>query len=187
MLVTLRKASVLQKELQDALKGLKLTTNVEISEFQDVDAVLATSNLGVKETLKRYGSIVDALYSLRLQIGEANNKSGISALLTSAASIDKMVAFTQQIANAAEREAANIIRSKVEKLKNTPDEHRRYGANAVSASTVTSADIAEAKNTIAQLKKQKQKINDEVLALNIKTEIELTPEVVEVLQAEKLI
>jgi hypothetical protein len=47
--------------------------------------------------------------------------------------------------------------------------------------------IAQAKTEILSLKKQKQKINDEVLELNIKTEIPLTEDVVAVLQAEALI
>ena len=47
--------------------------------------------------------------------------------------------------------------------------------------------IAQAKAEVLSLKKQKQKINDEVLELNIKTEIPLTEDVVAVLQAEALI
>jgi cell division protein FtsB len=47
--------------------------------------------------------------------------------------------------------------------------------------------IAQAKTEIQNLKKQKQKINDEVLELNIKTEVPLTNDVVATLQAEGLI
>ena len=47
--------------------------------------------------------------------------------------------------------------------------------------------IAQAKAEVLSLKKQKQKINDEVLELNIKTEIPLSEDVVAVLQAEDLI
>jgi hypothetical protein len=40
---------------------------------------------------------------------------------------------------------------------------------------------------IKNLKKQKQKLNDEVLELNIKTEIPLSEEVVATLQSEGLV
>ena len=47
--------------------------------------------------------------------------------------------------------------------------------------------IDQAKGEILNLRKQKQKINDEVLELNIKTEIPLSDDVVAILQAEGLI
>jgi hypothetical protein len=47
--------------------------------------------------------------------------------------------------------------------------------------------IAQAKAEVLNLKKQKQQLNDEVLELNIKTEIPLSDDVVAALQAEGLI
>jgi hypothetical protein len=47
--------------------------------------------------------------------------------------------------------------------------------------------IGQAKAEVLSLKKQKQKLNDEVLELNIKTEIPLSEDVVQTLQAEGLL
>ena len=47
--------------------------------------------------------------------------------------------------------------------------------------------IAQAKAEVLNLKKQKQQLNDEVLELNIKTEIPLSEDVVASLQAEGLL
>jgi hypothetical protein len=52
---------------------------------------------------------------------------------------------------------------------------------------VSQGQIDQAKTEIKHLKKQKQKLNDEILELNIKTEIPLSGDVVATLQAEGLI
>jgi len=57
----------------------------------------------------------------------------------------------------------------------------------VSTSVVGKDQIDQAKAEIQNLKKQKQKLNDEVLELNIKTEIPLSDDVVATLQAEGLV
>jgi hypothetical protein len=57
----------------------------------------------------------------------------------------------------------------------------------VSTGVIGAEQIVQAKAEISNLKKQKQKINDEVLELNIKTEIPLSEDVVATLQAEGLL
>jgi uncharacterized protein YdcH (DUF465 family) len=57
----------------------------------------------------------------------------------------------------------------------------------VSTTVVSQEQIDQVKAEIQNLKKQKQKINDEVLELNIKTEIPLSEDVVKTLQDEGLI
>jgi uncharacterized protein YdcH (DUF465 family) len=78
----------------------------------------------------------------------------------------------------------------MEKIKNRPADSRAslYGRDDTVTTTVISADqLAQIKAEILNLKKQKQKLNDEVLELNIKTEIPLSDDVVATLQAEGLI
>jgi uncharacterized protein YdcH (DUF465 family) len=57
----------------------------------------------------------------------------------------------------------------------------------VSTSVLSKEQIAQAKAEVLNLKKQKQQLNDEVLELNIKTEIPLSDDVVASLQAEGLL
>ena len=75
-------------------------------------------------------------------------------------------------------------------IKNDKGENRRslYGYNdTVSTSILSKDQIDQAKAEVLNLKKQKQKLNDEILELNIRTEIPLSDEVVATLQAEGLI
>ena len=57
----------------------------------------------------------------------------------------------------------------------------------MSTTVVSQDQIDQAKSEILNLKKQKQKLNDEILELNIKTEIPLSDETVKLLQQEGLI
>jgi uncharacterized protein YdcH (DUF465 family) len=57
----------------------------------------------------------------------------------------------------------------------------------VTTTVVSKEQIAQAKAEILNLKKSKQKLNDEILELNIKTEIPLSDETAAVLQAEGLL
>jgi hypothetical protein len=52
---------------------------------------------------------------------------------------------------------------------------------------ITSLRLSKVKSEILYLKKEKQKLNDEILELNIKTEIPLADETIKVLTDEGLI
>jgi hypothetical protein len=57
----------------------------------------------------------------------------------------------------------------------------------VTTSVISEAQLTQIRDEIKNLKKQKQKLNDEVLELNIKTEIPLSEDVVNTLTNEGLI
>ena len=84
-----------------------------------------------------------------------------------------------------------VINGKLDKIKNDKGESSRrslYGYNdTVSTTVVSQEQIDQVKAEIQNLKKQKQKLNDEILELNIKTEIPLSDEVVATLTEEGLI
>ena len=57
----------------------------------------------------------------------------------------------------------------------------------VETGVLNEQQIESIRSVVRDLRKQKSTLNDEILELNIKTEIELTPEVEAVLLREKLI
>ena len=132
-----------------------------------------------------------ALYNIRALVGTANSASGIDTALAKAAFIDKRIGQLEELAKATEITALDVIKGKLDKIRNDKSESTRsriYGySDSVTTGVLSLEQIAQAKTEILSLKKQKQKINDEVLELNIKTEIPLTEDVVAVLQAEALI
>jgi len=83
-----------------------------------------------------------------------------------------------------------VIKGKLEKIKNDKSENRSriYGySDTVSTGVLSKEQTAQARTEILNLKKQKQKLNDEILELNIKTEIPLSDDTVATLTAEGLL
>ena len=191
MNITLRKANALQNSIQDAVKNIKVDLNVEINEFQKVEDVLAKANAELVENDGRRQKLTMALYNIRALIGQANAASGISTSLAKAAFIDKRIAQLEQLAGATAMTDLEVIKGKLDKIKNDKGEGTRrsiYGyADTVSTSVLAKEQIEQAKNEVLSLKKQKQKLNDEILEINIKTEIPLAEDTVATLTAEKLL
>lgn len=191
MNITLRKANALQNSITEAIKNIKVDLNVEINEFQNVEDVLTKANATLIANDGRRQQLTMAMYNIRALVGTANTASGINTMLAKAAFIDKRIGQLEELAKATEITALDVIKGKLEKIKNDKGENSRrsiYGYNdTVNTSVLSAEQIAQAKAEILNLKKQKQKLNDEVLELNIKTEIPLSDETVATLTAEKLL
>ena len=191
MNITLRKANAVQHSITEAIKNIKIDLTVEINEFQSVEDVITKANSVLVENDGRRQKLTMALYNIRALVGTANTASGIDTALAKAAFIDKRIGQLEELAKATEITALDVIKGKLDKIRNDKSESTRsriYGySDTVTTGVLGLEQIAQAKAEVLSLKKQKQKINDEVLELNIKTEIPLTEDVVAVLQAEALI
>jgi hypothetical protein len=191
MEITLRKANAVQNSINEAIRGIKITTNIELNEFQNVEAELKKANDLLIANDSRRQKLLLSLYNIRGLVGTANAASGIDLALAKAAFIDKRIGQLQEFADSQAITDLTVITGKLDKIKNHENENSRrsiYGyVDTVSTSVVGQGQIDEAKNEIKNLKKQKQKLNDEVLELNIKTNIPLSDDVVATLTAEGLL
>jgi len=190
MNITLRKASAIQNNIQETIRGIKLDFSVELNEFQDVKTELKRANDRIVANDARRQKLLMAVYNIRGLVGAANASCGIDLKLATAAFVDKRVTQLEEFSKAAEMTDITIVEGKLDKIRNRKEESRAslYGRDdSVTTSVVTKEQIDQAANEIKNLKKQKQKLNDEILELNIKTEIPLSDEVVQTLQAEGLI
>ena len=191
MNITLRKANAVQNSINDTVKGIKMEFNIELNEFQDVEAAITKANSELVANDGRRQKLIMALYNIRALIGTANAASGINTALAKAAFIDKRIGQLEQFTTASEMISLDVIKGKLEKIKNDKGETGRrsiYGyGDTVSTSVLSREQIAQAKTEVLNLKKQKQQINDEVLELNIKTEVPLNEDTVATLQAEGLL
>jgi uncharacterized protein YdcH (DUF465 family) len=190
MNITLRKSNAIQNSINDAIRNIKVEKTIELNEFQDVVAELQKANAALINNDGRRQKLLLALYNIRGLVGTANAQSGIDLNLAKAAFIDKRIAQLEELASAGPMMDLSVLNGKIEKIKNLKDEARSriYGyGDTVTTSIVAQDQIDQAKAEILNLKKQKQKLNDEILELNIKTEIPLSEDVVATLQAEGLI
>lgn len=190
MNITLRKSNAVQNAIQESLRNIKIDTCIDINEFQDIEAELAKANNAMVENDSRRQKLLLALYNIRGLVGTANAASGIDTKLATAAFIDKRISQLEDISSAKPIQSLNVLKGKMDKIRNRKEETRAsiYGRDdVVNTSVIDQAQIDQAKNEIKNLKKQKQKLNDEILELNIKTEIPLSDDVVATLQTEGIL
>ena len=190
MNISLRKASALQNSINDAIKSIKITTSIDLNEFQDVAQELKNANDTLFNNDSRRQRLLLALYNIRGLVGSANAQSGIDLKLATSAFVDKRVAQLEGLVVDPVTDLA-VINGKLDKIRNDKSESSRsriYGISDTVATTVIGHEQLDVINTeIKNLKKQKQKLNDEILELNIKTEVPLSEDVVKTLQTEGLI
>ncbi len=188
MKLTLRKANAVQLGINEIVKGLKFEAAIALNEFQDVDAELVNATAKFMTNVDRRRALTDALHQIRLAVGAANSQAGIDSRLTTIAHLEKQIQFYSGIAGADARESLDVVKGKLEKIRGRKEESRLYGYNdSVTTSLFTEADLAVFKNAVKDMKKQKQKLQDEVLEINVRTEIEVSEQVAAILTQEGLV
>ena len=187
--ITLSKANAIQQNINDLLKSVQVKPVVELSEFVDTVQTLQAANDAVMAADARRSDLLMALYSIRATVGVSNFQSGIGNRLSHIAYVDKRLQQLDQLTNETSKmKDLAIITGQLEKIRNRREEHRMYGyENTVSTGVLQQAQIDSISGIMRELKKQKQKLNDEVLELNVRTEIELTDEVEAVLVKEGIL
>ena len=187
--VSLRKANALQVNINDLLKNIAIKPSIEISEFVDPVQTLQAANDALMAADVRRSDLLMALYSIRATIGIANFNSGIGNRLSHLAYIDKRLSQLDTLtAESSQIKDLAIITGQLEKIRNRREEHRLYGyENTVSSGVLQAQQMESIRSIMRELKKQKQKLNDELLELNVRTEIALTDEVEAVIVKEGIL
>lgn len=189
MKITLRKANALQQNINEALRGIKIETQITVSEFEDVEAKLDQARQELFTDILRTLDLNYALYAIRGLVGDAN-ATEIDGLLTRIAHTDKTIQFNNYLLGGLKQTSLDVLKGKLDKIRAMPEDSARsiYSSrNEVSTGLFTEGDLKGFKSAVLSTKKDKQKLQDKVLELNIKTEIELPEDVVTILTKEGLI
>ncbi len=190
MNISLRKASAIQNRILEAIREIKIETSIQLNEFQDAETMLNQASETLWENDQRRNLLLLSLYNIRGLVGAANSASGVDLALSKAAFIDKRIVQLSEFASLSPVDSIDVINGRLAKIKEGDQSQRRniYGnPDTVQTSVITSLRLSKIKSEILYLKKEKQKLNDEILELNIKTEIPLADETVKVLTDEGLI
>jgi hypothetical protein len=191
MQITLRKASALQNTIQTALNAVVINPTVDVNEFQDVEAQLEQANSDLMSNDVRRSDLLMSLYTIRSVVGIANAQAGITSRLTHAAFIEKRLAQLDTLTAATSRRLnLDVIKGKLDKIKSRPADSRAsiYGRDdEVSTGVLTETQFQTIREIVQDLRKQKQELNDEILELNIKTEVEISEEITLILQREGIL
>jgi ssDNA-binding replication factor A large subunit len=190
MKINLRKANALQLSVQDAIKSIKFDTDVKVNEFQVAEDVIAKAREAFAANQERHRGLLNSLYDIRKAVSRANSAQGVDVKLADVALMDKKIQYLTDLAGKTVRESVEVVAGKMDKLRNRKEDTRNlyYGHDAsVDTSIFTQEDIAGFRIALSMGKKAKQKLQDELLDINVRTEIDLGTDVVTVLTAEGLL
>jgi hypothetical protein len=95
--------------------------------------------------------------------------------------------FYTPLAKASVQTDLKVIGGKLLKIANREGESYSFHSSEVSTSIFADSDLEAFRNNLSLAKKKKQKLQDELLELNVRTTIELATSTVEVLKAEDIL
>jgi hypothetical protein len=185
--INLRKANALQSEIRKAISSSGVSDTATITEYtKDIAGGLEKAMADYATDVTRKVALNTALFNIRKSVSQANASNGISDILADVELIDAKITVYSAVATKAVAKSLDEITSRVEKLKATPADASARSAiygdryNNVETSVVEQSTIDGAKQIVKQLKREKQTLQDKLLALNVNTviNIELTDEMV---------
>lgn len=190
MKINLRKANALQLSIQEAIKSIKFDTEVKVNEFQVAEDEITKAREAFAAKQERHRGLLNSLYDIRKAVSQANAAQGVDVKLADVALMDKKIQYLTDLASKAVRESVEVVAGKLDKLRNRKEDARSlyYGHEAtVDTSIFTAEDITGFRTAVSMGKKAKQKLQDELLDINVRTEIDLSADVVTVLTTEGLL
>jgi len=190
MKINLRKANALQLSIQEAIKSIKFDTEVKVNEFQVAEDEIARLRNDFAAKQERHRGLLNSLYDIRKAVSQANSAQGVDVKLADVALMDKKIQYLAELAGKTVRDSVEVVAGKMEKLRNRKEDTRSlyYGHDAtVDTSIFAAEDIAGFRTAVSMGKQAKQKLQDELLEINVRTEIDLSADVITVLTTEGLL
>ena len=183
MKISLRKANAVQEAINEAVKALDLGTRVELNEFEEVEDQIQTARDRFWKNTTIRNSLVKALYEIRASVAQANAAAGINDMLANVAYLDKQISFNNSLAREGAQTALRVLNGQVKKNAESKDDAYRYGLREVSTSIFTEEEVEIFRKNVANFKREKQRLQDRLLELNVQTEIALTETTAEFLKS----
>jgi hypothetical protein len=178
--INLRKANALQSEIRKAISSSGVSDTATITEYtKDIAGGLEKAMADYASDVMRKLALNTALFNIRKSVAQANASNGISDILADVELIDAKITVYSAVATKAVAKSLDEITSRVEKLKATPTDASRASAiygdrySTVETSVVEQSTIDGAKLNVKQLKREKQTLQDKLLALNVNTVINI--------------
>jgi hypothetical protein len=173
MKLTLRKANAIQNAINEAIKGLDLNTTVTLNEFEEVGDQIQAVRDRVWTHAATRNKLVMALYEIRAKVAQANAASGINDHLANVAYLEKQISHNTMLAGKGAQTALRVLNGQVNKLKEVKEDGYGYSRRDVVTSIFTEEEVEDFRRTVADHKREKQRVQDTLLELNVQTEIEL--------------
>lgn len=189
MKLTLRKANALQLLINEQIANTSIQTQVSVGKYDDpVLAVLSASGI-FQASLEKTRSLLGVLYSVRQKVAESGHGAGISKILSEIAHIDKLTGVLKPLAilSAFAPTEEVLLAAHADLKKEQPVNSYSGRAGAFTTGAIPQSWVPIFVKEMSDLRKQKQRLSDKLLELNIQHTIELSPEEEETLKKYDLI
>ena len=187
MKLTLRKANAVQTAINETIKGLDLDTTVTLNEFEEVADQIDAVRTRFFAAMETRNNLVTALYEIRTKVAQANASAGINDMLSGVAQAEKIIGFNTMLAGKGTQTALRVLNGELKKQAEAGNDRYMYGRDGVSTAIFTDVEVEGFKRIAAEYKRTKQRLQDELLELNVQTTIELTESSVAALKAADIV
>lgn len=192
MEINLRKANAIQAEIRRAFNAVEVKNTIQVTEFtQDVAAEVNGASVVYQLGLQRKEQLNTALYNIRKSVANANATAGINVILGEVECLDQMIKMLGDVASLQVAKPLDEVNARLEKMRQAPQDTRSaiYGDryNNVDVSVVTSEVVTNAKARVKTLRRERQALQDKLLALNVNTLITVGQEDLAVLKEEGIL
>ena len=191
MKISLRKANTIQESVGEALQQpLESPAQLDVMAIDEWrDALTSARETFLLEVATR-AQLVSVRYEVRKRISEENAKQGVTSLLATLAETDTMINLMKR--NVVDRPLADkydVVEKKRERKITLLDKEGMhvYRSDTYDVSIIDAETIKTYKEKVKVLKRKRQRINDELLEKNIRSEIELPSWAVDLLREHGLI
>ena len=189
MRVSLRKANALQEQLNEAIKNRPSADHeVNVVDYEMWKSEIENAQTKWYKEVESKLKMVEARFSIRKSIANHNTLCGVTDLLTDLNHVESKITTIQRWILQRDVRSKDEVLEKQRNRKVARAENADYdGYISMDVSVISKGDHDHWAEKVQELRRTKARINDELLSLNIKTEIDLTSEVVKTLKQENLI
>jgi hypothetical protein len=191
MKISLRKANTIQELVGEALQQpLESPTNLDVMAIDEWKDELRFARKTFLSEMATRAQLVSARYEVRKQISEENAKQGVTTLLATLAETDTMINLMKRnVVDLTASDKYDVVEKKLErKITLLDKEGLHYNrSDTYDVSIIDAETIKTYKEKVKVLKRKRQRITDELLEKNIRSEIELPSWAVDLLREHGLI
>lgn len=173
MKLTLRKANAIQNAINEMIKELDLSTTVTLNEFEEVSDQIQAVRERFWINSETRQQLTIALYEIRTKVATANANAGINDMLANVAFLEKKISHYGMLAAKGPQTAMRVLNGQVKKNSEAKDDAYGYSRRDVVTSIFTEEEVEGFRRMAADGRREKQRLQDQLLELNVRTEIEL--------------
>jgi len=176
MKINLRRSSVLQTTIRDAIieQDKLVSGELKMPLWNASDENISRARGEQMTAFNAVERLEEILQTIRDQTGKANVKGKIASLLAEQPRVQAQIKRLERMVKCEIVPSSAEFEKKVASL-NQQNEKSSYSVNSsVAVGIFSSADIAKFKNQLITLRRRQVEINDELIAANLSTEINIS-------------